>query len=130
MMQRTSLKKSDKYLFEGLDTRTSSTNSFNTTNNPICTASASSGPPLVSFDGSLPVDVHTYLDDPLMPNLEDTIEPQGTGIFGRAYDDDDFYNSHFDDKNVSAEADFNNMEPSIVVSPIPTTRIHSIHPKS
>ncbi|GJW26586.1 putative ribonuclease H-like domain-containing protein [Tanacetum coccineum] len=27
------------------------------------------------------------------------------------------------------EADFNNMEPSIVVSPNPTTRVHSIHPK-
>ncbi|GJS17206.1 ribonuclease H-like domain-containing protein [Tanacetum coccineum] len=27
------------------------------------------------------------------------------------------------------EADFNNMEPSTVVSPIPTTRLHSIHPK-
>ncbi|GJU88210.1 putative ribonuclease H-like domain-containing protein [Tanacetum coccineum] len=106
----------DKYLFEGLDTRTSSTNSFNTTNNPICTTSASRGPPLVSFDGSLPVDVHTYPDDPLMPNLEDTVEPQGTSIFGRAYDDDDFYNSPFDDKNMGAEADFNNMEPSIVVN--------------
>ncbi|GKD78216.1 hypothetical protein Tco_1340837 [Tanacetum coccineum] len=30
---------------------------------------------------------------------------------------------------LGAEADFNNMEPSIVVSPIPSTRVHSIHPK-
>ncbi|GJR55378.1 putative ribonuclease H-like domain-containing protein, partial [Tanacetum coccineum] len=53
-----------------------------------------------------------------------------TGIFGRAYDDDDFYNSPLDDQDVGAEADFNNMEPSIAVSPIPTTRIHSIYPKA
>ncbi|GJY12597.1 ribonuclease H-like domain-containing protein [Tanacetum coccineum] len=30
---------------------------------------------------------------------------------------------------VPLEADFNNMEPSTVVSPIPTTRVHTIHPK-
>ncbi|GKC30043.1 putative ribonuclease H-like domain-containing protein [Tanacetum coccineum] len=42
--------------------------------------------------------------DPLMPELEDTIEIQSTGIFGNAYDDDDLS--------------------------IPTTRIHSIHPKA
>ncbi|GJW08449.1 putative ribonuclease H-like domain-containing protein [Tanacetum coccineum] len=30
---------------------------------------------------------------------------------------------------MGAEADFNNMEPSTVVSPIPITRVHSIHPK-
>ncbi|GKC26935.1 putative ribonuclease H-like domain-containing protein [Tanacetum coccineum] len=67
----------NKHLFEGLDTRTSSTNSFNTVNNSIYTAST-----------SLPVDVHNYPDDLFMPNLKDTAEPQ--------------------------EADFNNMEPSIV----------------
>ncbi|GKE74598.1 putative ribonuclease H-like domain-containing protein, partial [Tanacetum coccineum] len=94
-------------------------------------AGPSSGPPqIISFDGSLPVDVHDYPDDPLMPDLEDTAEPQGTGIFGRAYDDDEFYNSPFDDQNMGAEADINNMEPSIVVSPIPITRIHFIHPKA
>ncbi|GKD98897.1 putative ribonuclease H-like domain-containing protein, partial [Tanacetum coccineum] len=120
----------EKEATEHSDDAKNYTNSFNTVNNPIYTASASSGPPLVSFDGSLPVDVHTYPDDPLMPNLEDTAEPQGTGIFGRAYDDDDFYNSPFDDQDVGVEVDFNNMEPSITVSPIPKTRIHSIHPKA
>ncbi|GJW54970.1 putative ribonuclease H-like domain-containing protein, partial [Tanacetum coccineum] len=129
----------NEQLFQGLDTRTSSTNNFNIVNNLIYTASSSrtvypagpsSGPPLVSFDGSLPIDVHDYPDDPLMPDLEDTVEPQGPSIFGRAYDDDDFYNSFFDDQDVGAEADFNNMEPSIIVSPIPTTRIHYIHPKA
>ncbi|GKA71291.1 putative ribonuclease H-like domain-containing protein, partial [Tanacetum coccineum] len=48
-----------------------------------------------------------------------------------AYDDDDLdtYNSPYADQVVGAEADFNNMEPSIVVSPIPTTKVHFIHPK-
>ncbi|GKA48220.1 putative ribonuclease H-like domain-containing protein [Tanacetum coccineum] len=51
--------------------------------------------------------------DPLIPDLEDT------GIFSGAYDDED----------VGAEADFNNLENTINVSPIPTTRIHKDHPK-
>ncbi|GJR29027.1 hypothetical protein Tco_1105259 [Tanacetum coccineum] len=127
----------NKELIQGMATRTSSTNSFNTVSTPVNATSASrtfypdgpsSGPSFVSFDGSLPIDVHDYPDDPLMPNLEDTAELQSTGIFGSAYDDD-FYTSPFADYSVGAEADFNNMEPSIVASPIPTTRIHSIHPK-
>nr|GEW22367.1 ribonuclease H-like domain-containing protein [Tanacetum cinerariifolium] len=50
-------------------------------------------------------------DDPDMPELEDI-----------TYSDDD--------NNVGAEADFNNLETSITVSPIPTTRIHKDHPVS
>nr|GEY28554.1 hypothetical protein [Tanacetum cinerariifolium] len=34
---------------------------------------------------------------------------------------------YFDHENVGAEADFNNLETSITVSPIPTTRIHNAH---
>ncbi|GKF15872.1 putative ribonuclease H-like domain-containing protein [Tanacetum coccineum] len=52
--------------------------------------------------------------DPLMPDLEDT-----TGIFSGAYNDE----------NLGAEADLNNLETTINVSPIPTTRIHKNHPK-
>ncbi|GJU43245.1 putative ribonuclease H-like domain-containing protein [Tanacetum coccineum] len=51
--------------------------------------------------------------DPLIPDLEDT------GIFSGAYDDED----------VGAEADLNNLEITMNVSPIPTTRIHKDHPK-
>ncbi|GKG38049.1 hypothetical protein Tco_0457272, partial [Tanacetum coccineum] len=64
-----------------------------------------------------------------MPELEDTADIQSTGIFGSAYDDLVSYNTPITDQSVGANADFDNMEPSIVVSPIPTTRIHSIHPK-
>ncbi|GJW09507.1 putative ribonuclease H-like domain-containing protein [Tanacetum coccineum] len=130
---------SNRLLLRRKTDEASSTNSFNTVSTPVNTASASrtfgdagpsSGPSFVSFDGSLPVDVKDYPDDPLMSALEDTTELQSTGIFNSAYDDDDFYNYPFDDQGMGAKADFNNLEPSIVVSPIPTTRVHSIHPKS
>ncbi|GJW52176.1 ribonuclease H-like domain-containing protein [Tanacetum coccineum] len=42
-----------------------------------------------------------------------------TGIFSSAYDDED----------VGAEADLNNLETTMNVSPIPTTRIHKDYPK-
>ncbi|GKF99009.1 hypothetical protein Tco_0297792, partial [Tanacetum coccineum] len=48
-----------------------------------------------------------------MPSLEDT------SIFDSAYDDED----------VGVEADLNNLETTINVSPIPTTKIHKDHPK-
>ncbi|GKF55206.1 hypothetical protein Tco_0165546, partial [Tanacetum coccineum] len=51
--------------------------------------------------------------DSLMPDLEDT------GIFSSTYDDED----------VGIEADLNNLETTMNVSPIPTTRIHNDHPK-
>ncbi|GKD78977.1 putative ribonuclease H-like domain-containing protein, partial [Tanacetum coccineum] len=44
---------------------------------------------------------------------------KNTGIFDDAYDD----------KAMGAEADLNNLETTINVSPIPTTRIHKDHPK-
>ncbi|GJX64807.1 putative ribonuclease H-like domain-containing protein [Tanacetum coccineum] len=52
-------------------------------------------------------------NDPSMQSLE------ATGIFDDAYDDED----------VGAEADLNNLETTMSVSPIPTTRIHKDHPK-
>ncbi|GKD23186.1 hypothetical protein Tco_1224889 [Tanacetum coccineum] len=57
--------------------------------------------------------------DPLMPNLEDTTNLLNTGIFSGAYDDED----------EGGEADLNNLETTMNVSPIPTTRIHKDHPK-
>ncbi|GJW39409.1 putative ribonuclease H-like domain-containing protein [Tanacetum coccineum] len=51
--------------------------------------------------------------DPLIPDLEDI------GIFSGAYDDED----------VGAEADLNNLEITMNVSPILITRIHKDHPK-
>ncbi|GJV38192.1 ribonuclease H-like domain-containing protein [Tanacetum coccineum] len=57
--------------------------------------------------------------DPLMPDLEDTADLLNTGIFSGAYDDED----------EGVEADLNNLETTMNVSPIPTTRIHKDHPK-
>ncbi|GJT98263.1 retrovirus-related pol polyprotein from transposon TNT 1-94 [Tanacetum coccineum] len=52
-------------------------------------------------------------NDPSNASLEET------GIFDGAYDDED----------VGVEADINNLETTINVSPIPTTIIHNDHPK-
>nr|GEZ89866.1 hypothetical protein [Tanacetum cinerariifolium] len=54
------------------------------------------------------IDASQLPDDPDMLELEDII-----------YSDDD--------DDVGAEADFNNLETSITVSPIPTTRVHKDH---
>nr|GFC06694.1 putative ribonuclease H-like domain-containing protein [Tanacetum cinerariifolium] len=62
--------------------------------------------------GSLNINVGGH-NDLNMPSLEDT------GIFDNAYDD----------RDVGAEADINNLDLSTVVSPIPTTRVHKDHPK-
>ncbi|GJS92259.1 putative ribonuclease H-like domain-containing protein [Tanacetum coccineum] len=77
-----------------------------------------------NLGGSTPVNAATpsnvdYPTDPLMPDLEDTADLQDTGIFGNAYDDED----------VGAEADLSNLEITMSVSPIPTTRIYKDHPK-
>ncbi|GJU20016.1 putative ribonuclease H-like domain-containing protein [Tanacetum coccineum] len=81
-------------------TRARSTNSFNTVNTPVTTAGAPRtsnyvGPSLISLGGSSFLDVNNFLDEPLMPDLEDTAEVQNTGIFGNALDDKDLdtYNS-------------------------------------
>ncbi|GKB34981.1 putative ribonuclease H-like domain-containing protein [Tanacetum coccineum] len=55
-----------------------------------------------------------------MPDLEDDSDVfSNEGIFSGAYDDED----------TGAEADFNNVDNTIDVSPIPTLRIHKDHPK-
>ncbi|GKC20143.1 putative ribonuclease H-like domain-containing protein, partial [Tanacetum coccineum] len=115
----------------GKSTRASSTNSFNTVSTLVNTAGRSR---IFGDTGSsfVPLSKFTNLPhDPLMPDLEDTAEVQNTIIFGSAFDDEDLdtYNSPFADQVLCAEADFNNMEPSTIVSPIPITRVYSIHPK-
>ncbi|GJR45074.1 putative ribonuclease H-like domain-containing protein [Tanacetum coccineum] len=126
----------NREILQGKATRANSTNSFNTVSTPVNAASAprtfnDAGPSFVPLGGSFPLDVNDPPNDPLIPDLEDTDEVQHTSIFGSAYDDDDLdtCNSPYVDQVVGAEADFNNMEPSIAVSPIPITRVHSIHPK-
>ncbi|GJY42222.1 hypothetical protein Tco_0429492 [Tanacetum coccineum] len=80
----------------------------------------------VYLGGKIPIDASTLPNvdlpiDPNMPDLEDASDTlPNDGIFNGAYDDDE---------DVGAVADFNNMDNTIVVSPIPTLRIHKDHPK-
>ncbi|GJT71246.1 putative ribonuclease H-like domain-containing protein [Tanacetum coccineum] len=46
-----------------------------------------------------------------------------------AFSNDGIFNGAYDDENVGAVADFNNIDDTINVSPIPTLRIHKDHPK-
>nr|GEW15584.1 putative ribonuclease H-like domain-containing protein [Tanacetum cinerariifolium] len=78
-----------------------STNTFSVTGPSNATASPTHGKYLCIDASQLP-------DDPEMPELEDIT----------FFDDED---------DVGTEADFNNLEISIIVSPIPTTRVHKDH---
>ncbi|GKF20802.1 hypothetical protein Tco_0069440, partial [Tanacetum coccineum] len=69
--------------------------------------------PSVSTVGQNFTNANDLLTDSLIPDLEDT------GIFSGAYDDED----------VGAKTDLNNLETTMNVSPIPKTRIHKDHPK-
>ncbi|GKF96748.1 hypothetical protein Tco_0292569, partial [Tanacetum coccineum] len=79
----------------------------------------------VYLGGKIPIDASTLPNadlpiDPNMPNLEDHSDAfLNNGIFNGAYNDG----------NVGAVADFNNIDDTINVSPIPTLRIHKDHPK-
>ncbi|GJT91725.1 putative ribonuclease H-like domain-containing protein [Tanacetum coccineum] len=105
--------------------------SVNTTNTPYVSAasiptSANAGESsFVYLGGQIPIDASTLPNadlptDPNMPHLEDVSNAfPNDGIFSGAYNDDD----------VGAEANFNNMDNTIDVSPIPTLRIHKVHLK-
>ncbi|GJZ51521.1 putative ribonuclease H-like domain-containing protein [Tanacetum coccineum] len=81
--------------------------------NRVSTVSLSISAAGQSFDN---VDLPT---DPLMPDLEDTANLLNIDIFSGAYDDED----------EGIEADINNLETTMNVSHIPTTRIHKDHLK-
>ncbi|GKF95812.1 hypothetical protein Tco_0288547, partial [Tanacetum coccineum] len=75
--------------------------------------------PSVSAAGKSFTNADDLPTDPLMPDLEDTDNLLNTGIFSGAYDDED----------VGAKAELNNLETTMNVSPIPITRIHKDHSK-
>ncbi|GJR39140.1 putative ribonuclease H-like domain-containing protein [Tanacetum coccineum] len=79
----------------------------------------------VYLGGKIPIDASTLPNadlpiDPNMPDLEDDSD---------AFSSDGIFNGTYDDENVGDVADFNNMDDTINVSPIPTLRIHKNHPK-
>nr|GEV97615.1 putative ribonuclease H-like domain-containing protein [Tanacetum cinerariifolium] len=105
---------------------TNSTYNFNTASLTVNTASNKDGifqrtygewnfstPIIVNADGSYVSHPAPIDDFSKMPNLQDT----------RIFDD------VCDDKDEGAEADYNNLETVIPVSPIRSTRIHKDHPK-
>nr|GEU34163.1 hypothetical protein [Tanacetum cinerariifolium] len=92
------------------DVNTNSTNLFNVVSAPVSAV----GPSRALND-----DKPSYSDDPLMPHLEDMYASPSVRIFT---------DSSYDDEGVITE--FNNLETTMNVSPTPTTRIHTIHPKT
>ncbi|GJU82847.1 putative ribonuclease H-like domain-containing protein [Tanacetum coccineum] len=92
--------------------RASSTNTINTASTPVSTASPSSG---LSYTNL----TNTDQDDSQIHALEDNYDNPNDGIFT---------NTSYDDGGVVA--DFINLETIMNVSPIPTSRIHSIHPST
>ncbi|GJX93295.1 putative ribonuclease H-like domain-containing protein [Tanacetum coccineum] len=107
-----------------------STNSINTVSTPVSTAR----PSFTNDDPSSPVNTakasnafeeHLFERfSPLknaftLPPVSNVTLMDDTGIFGNAFDDED----------VGADADLNNLETTMKVSPIPTTRIDKDRPK-
>ncbi|GKB67204.1 putative ribonuclease H-like domain-containing protein, partial [Tanacetum coccineum] len=91
--------------------RATSTNTVNTVRTLVSIASSSGGP---SYS-----DLTNYADqdDSQIPSLEDIYDNPNDGIFTNASYDDE-----------GAVAGFTNLKYTVNVSPIPTSRIHSIHP--
>nr|GEW48084.1 ribonuclease H-like domain-containing protein [Tanacetum cinerariifolium] len=95
---------------ENQNTNTNSTNLLNAVSIPISIAG-----PLIALNVGEP----SYPDDPSMLHLEDIYVSPSEGIFT---------NSSYDDEGVVT--DFNNLETNVTVSLTPTTRIHTINPKT
>ncbi|GJX99587.1 hypothetical protein Tco_0356606 [Tanacetum coccineum] len=107
-----------------------STNSINTISTPVSTA----GPSCTDDDLSSPVNTaeasnefeehlferfSPFKNSFTLPSVLNVTPMDDTRIFGNAYDDED----------VGADADLNNLEITMNVSSIPTTRMDKDHPK-
>ncbi|GJW27577.1 putative ribonuclease H-like domain-containing protein, partial [Tanacetum coccineum] len=92
--------------------RVSSTNTVNTASTPVSTASPSGGLSYTDLTNS-------DQDDTQIAALDDSYNNPNDGIFTNASYDDE-----------GAVADFTNLETIVNVSPIPTSRIHSVHPST
>nr|GEY43588.1 hypothetical protein [Tanacetum cinerariifolium] len=92
------------------DANTNITNLLNAVSAPVS---------VVGPSRALNDDEPSYPDDLSMPHLKDIYASPSEGIFT---------NSSYDDEGVVT--DFNNLETTVNVSPTPTTRIHTINPKT
>ncbi|GKA97970.1 putative ribonuclease H-like domain-containing protein [Tanacetum coccineum] len=84
------------------DANVNNTNNINTVNPTVSTADIDNN----VVDENI---VYGCIDDPNMPNLEEIVYS-------------------YDDEEVGADADMNNLATNVPVSPIPTTRVHKDHP--
>ncbi|GJY74934.1 putative ribonuclease H-like domain-containing protein [Tanacetum coccineum] len=107
-----------------------STNSINTVSTPISTA----GPSCTDDDPSSPVDAaeasnafEEHLIEQFSPFKNAFTLPPVSNV--TPMDDAKFFGNAYDDEDVGAEADLNNLKTTLKVSPIPTTRSDKDHPK-
>ncbi|GJX12557.1 putative ribonuclease H-like domain-containing protein [Tanacetum coccineum] len=89
------------------------------------TGANTGGSSFVYLGGQILIDASTLPNadlpiDPNMPHIEDD---------SNVFPNDGIFNGAYDDEDVGVEADFNNMDNTINVSPIPTLRVHKDHPK-
>ncbi|GKC49152.1 putative ribonuclease H-like domain-containing protein, partial [Tanacetum coccineum] len=105
-------KEDQDFLLQVGAAKASSTNTVNTASTPVSTASPSGG---LSYTDLTSTDK----DDSQIHALEDIYDNPNYGIFT---------NASYDDEGVVA--DFTNLETIMNVSPIPPSRIHSIHPST
>ncbi|GKA38724.1 hypothetical protein Tco_0731275, partial [Tanacetum coccineum] len=97
---------------------TKTTKTVNVVSTPISTASPSRV--FSAGESSYPKSTnYADHDDSQIPALEDIYDNPSQGIFSNASYDDE-----------GAVADFINLDTTVNVSPIPTSRIHTIHPKT
>ncbi|GJT75045.1 putative ribonuclease H-like domain-containing protein, partial [Tanacetum coccineum] len=105
-------KDTEDLLLQAGAAKASGTNTVNTASTPVSTASPYGG---LSFTDLTNADQ----DDSEIPALEEIYNNPTDGIFTHASYDDE-----------GAVADFTNLETVVNVSPIPTSRINSIHPST
>ncbi|GKB01602.1 putative ribonuclease H-like domain-containing protein [Tanacetum coccineum] len=96
-------------VYQEKDDNVRSTNNVNTASNTINNVSPTVNAAGIEVNAVDPKSSIELPDDPNMPELEDIV-----------YSDDD--------EDVGAEADMNNLDAFMPISPIPTTRIHKDHP--
>ncbi|GKD35503.1 putative ribonuclease H-like domain-containing protein, partial [Tanacetum coccineum] len=101
-----------------------STNNINTVSTSVSTARPSCtdndpSSPVNAFEEHLFERFSPFKNAFTLPLVSNVTPIDDTGIFGNAYDDED----------VGAEADLNNLDTTMNVSLIPTTRIDKDHPK-
>ncbi|GJS05826.1 putative ribonuclease H-like domain-containing protein [Tanacetum coccineum] len=110
---------------------TSTSPLVSTANTPYASAAStptganSGGSSFVYLGGQIPIDASTLpnADLPIDPNMSDLEDDSNV------FPNDGIFSGAYDDEYVGAEADFNNMNNTIDVSPIPTLRVHKNHPK-